>query len=331
MYRAKAGRSCAGGLLRGADECRGDGAPYARPRSARRPSSAASWRCTTSRSSICASGEIRGAEALLRWHHPEHGLISPVRFIPLAEESGFIEQLGRWTLGAGLRADAGLARRRADARRVSVNVSPRQFRKAGTLETISRVRPRSGLSASMPRARDHRRPAARPRRGVEGLLREMHDAGLRIALDDFGTGFSSMSYLKRFPVDTIKIDRVFVDGARAQPDSEAIVAAIIAMSHALGKTVVAEGVETAGAARVPDAGWMRRDPGLPRCRTDAGRAVPRFCPRARRDLAPRDRRLRILSPAATCAGAAAVTEPSRANVSALRPMEIPEALRHLLR
>jgi diguanylate cyclase (GGDEF)-like protein len=192
-----------------------------------------------------ASGEILGAEALLRWQHPERGDVPPMRFIPVAEESGFIDQIGHFALAAAcaqmkLWQDTGLP-----LQRVSVNVSPRQLRKPGVLEMIKHCADDAGVSLANLELEITEGLLIDHAESVEGLLREMHGAGLRIALDDFGTGFSSMAYLNRFPIHTIKIDRVFVAGLGRSRDSQAIVQAIVAMSHALGKAVVAEGVESA--------------------------------------------------------------------------------------
>ncbi|MEP7070086.1 MAG: EAL domain-containing protein, partial [Usitatibacter sp.] len=192
------------------------------------------------------SGIVRGAEALIRWNHPKHGLVSPLRFIPLAEETGFIEQIGRFTFQ---RASAQLKewRERGIAlERVSVNVSPRQFRKRGLAEFIQRTVAEAGLPASCIEIEITEGLLLDRSEAVEGVLRELAERGHRIALDDFGTGFSSLAYLQRFPVHTIKVDRVFVKDLELNTDSEAIVAAIVAMSHALGKSVIAEGVETQG-------------------------------------------------------------------------------------
>jgi len=191
-----------------------------------------------------ATGAIRGAEGLVRWHHATEGLISPLRFIPLAEESGFIEQLGQWTLRetcSQIRAwrDAGIA-----IEQVAVNVSPRQFRRRFVNHVSSCVAD-AGIEPSALEIEITEGLLLDAGDTVEAMLRELAAMGHPIALDDFGTGFSSMAYLKRYPVSTIKIDRVFVEGLGQGPDSQAIVAAIIAMSHALGKRVIAEGVETA--------------------------------------------------------------------------------------
>jgi diguanylate cyclase (GGDEF)-like protein len=190
-----------------------------------------------------ANDTIVGAEALVRWRHPVHGLISPDRFIPLAEESGFIEQVGHWTLSeacAQMRRwrDAGLP-----LESVSVNVSPRQFRRRGLLEFIRECVNQAALPPSCLGIEITEGLLMERSQSIEDLLQRLSALGHPIALDDFGTGFSSMAYLNRFPVREIKIDRVFIEGLAPGTDSEAIVAAIIAMSHALGKVVVAEGVE----------------------------------------------------------------------------------------
>ena len=191
------------------------------------------------------SGIIRGAEALVRWRHPVHGLISPDRFIPLAEESGFIEQVGHWTLREACVRMRDWRERGLPLENVAVNVSPRQFRRRGLLEFIHECVRETNLPAECIGIEITEGLLVERGDAVEQLLDRLNAMGHGIALDDFGTGFSSMAYLKRFPVREIKIDRVFIEGLEESADSEAIVAAIIAMSHALGKIVVAEGVETA--------------------------------------------------------------------------------------
>jgi len=190
-----------------------------------------------------ASGMVRGAEALLRWNHPVHGLISPMRFIPLAEESGFIESLGQWTLVQVSRQMAAWRAEGLPIDRVAVNISPRQFRRR-LVELIRGAVQDAGIPPSCLEIEITEGLLVDRTEAVESMLREIGNMGHEIALDDFGTGFSSMAYLTRFRVNRIKIDRVFVDGLGRRTDSEPIVAAIIAMSHALGIRVIAEGVET---------------------------------------------------------------------------------------
>lgn len=192
------------------------------------------------------SGAIRGAEALMRWRHPERGEIAPVRFIPVAEESGLIERIGRFALEQACAQIKAWQREGLALQRISVNVSPRQLREPGVMAMVRECAREAGVGLDALELEITEGLLIEHAESVEGLLREMHDSGLRIALDDFGTGFSSMAYLTRFPIDTIKIDRVFVDGLGSSRDSRAIVEAVIVMGHALGKTVVAEGVETPG-------------------------------------------------------------------------------------
>jgi len=190
------------------------------------------------------SGEIVCAEALLRWRHPRLGLVSPSRFIPIAEEFGCIEQIGRWLLRE---ACAQLRAWQTDGLRLSrlaVNISAIQFRKRDLVEYIGECLQQAGIrpesldleiteSVLMDRWGD-----------VERMLHDLAAMDVSISLDDFGTGFSSLAYLKRFPFRKVKIDRGFINGLGRDSDSEAIVTAIVAMSHALGKVVVAEGAET---------------------------------------------------------------------------------------
>ena len=196
------------------------------------------------------TGAIVGCEALVRWHHPTRGLISPVRFIPLAEESGFIDQLGQWTLEMACRQMARWREEGIVLDHVAVNFSPRQFRHRNLPEQIAACVREAGLPPECLEIEITEGLLLDRGETVERALRDLASAGHGIALDDFGTGFSSMSYLKRLPVNTIKIDRIFIDGMEPGSDAEAIVAAVIAMSHALGKGVIAEGVETEEQASV---------------------------------------------------------------------------------
>jgi len=190
------------------------------------------------------TGKLVAAEALIRWNRPGHGFIPPARFIPLAEQSGLIEQIGQWTIERACSQIRAWREEGVPIERIAVNVSPRQFRRRSIVKHLRDALARYQVPASSVEIEITEGLLLEQGEAVEGMLRELAEAGHPIALDDFGTGFSSMSYLKRFPVHTIKIDRVFVEGLGSGPDSEAIVAAIIAMSHALGKSVIAEGVET---------------------------------------------------------------------------------------
>jgi diguanylate cyclase (GGDEF)-like protein len=196
------------------------------------------------------TGKVVAAEALLRWFHPVRGLVGPAHFIPLAEESGFIDPLGQWIFED---VCAQVARWRHEGlvlESVAVNVSPRQFRRRNLVDQIAACVRASGLPASAIEIEITEGLLVDRGSVVEEMLHALADAGHPIALDDFGTGFSSMSYLERLPVSAIKIDRTFVMKLEQGGDSEAIVTAIIAMSRALGKRVIAEGVETQGQAQV---------------------------------------------------------------------------------
>jgi diguanylate cyclase (GGDEF)-like protein len=190
------------------------------------------------------TGRNCGAEALLRWDHPELGSVPPVQFIPVAEESGYIEHLGRWVLQEACRQMKQWQTDGIAPDRLAVNVSARQFRKPGLVDLIAECTHAAGIAPSCLEMEITETVLIDRGPEVERMLQELAAMGVSISLDDFGTGFSSMAYLKRFPVHSVKIDRVFIEGLGRDADSEAIVAAIIAMAHALGKTVIAEGIET---------------------------------------------------------------------------------------
>ena len=195
---------------------------------------------------VClASARIIGAEALLRWHHPELGMVGPDRFIPIAEESGLILALGDWVLqrAAELLGDwrrAGLGRLR-----LAVNLSARQCQGDSLLPQLDRLLAAGGIDPALLELEITETAAMQDPEHSRGLLRELRARGIRVAIDDFGTGYSSLSYLKLFAIDRIKIDRGFVKDIETDPNDAVIVAATIGLAHALGLGVVAEGVETA--------------------------------------------------------------------------------------
>ena len=187
-------------------------------------------------------GVVVSAEALVRWQHPQRGLVMPGHFIPMAEETGLILALGRWVMEEACRQAvrwraAGLA-----IERVSLNVSGRQLAEPGFVEFVRDTVAERGLA---PLVEFEITETALLEQGerIERVLQSLSEFGIRLALDDFGTGFSSLAYLKRLPVDVVKIDRLFVDDVDRTPAARAFVQAMIAMSHALGKRVVAEGAE----------------------------------------------------------------------------------------
>ncbi|MEW5728747.1 MAG: EAL domain-containing protein [Pseudomonadota bacterium] len=188
---------------------------------------------------------IVGAEALVRWIDPDKGMISPGEFIPIAEETGQIEQIGNWVLARSCRynkdwQDAGIA-----PVRVSVNVSPRQFRSRGFLDTVTAILRESGLDS---RWLELEITESMLMHDVESAVRKMtalRELGLGLSIDDFGTGYSSLSYLGRFPITTLKIDRAFIADVDTNPKTAEIARAIIGLSRGLNLEVVAEGAELA--------------------------------------------------------------------------------------
>ncbi|MDQ3494861.1 MAG: EAL domain-containing protein [Pseudomonadota bacterium] len=192
--------------------------------------------------------KLVGAEALLRWLHPEHGAVAPSVFIDVAEQSGLIETIGQHVLRAACVAARGWQRdfpRAADLF-VSVNVSPRQLRAGDLAEQVEHVLQDTGLAPSSLHVELTETAVIGDELRVSGLLARLRAAGVKVWLDDFGTGFSGLSHLRRVPVDGVKIDRSFIADVLRDPDDLALTTAIIAMGHSLGITVVAEGVEKEG-------------------------------------------------------------------------------------
>lgn len=190
-----------------------------------------------------SSGRVIGAEALLRWSHPELGAISPTRFIPLAEEIGLIVPIGEWVLRTACRQ--ALAWQAADRPfRIAVNVSARQFRSPDLPARVAEILEETGLPAAVLELELTESMLMGDAEQAEAMLHRLKQIGVAIALDDFGTGYSSFAYLQRFPIDTLKIDQSFVRSMASGARTEAIVAAIIAMAHNLDMRVIAEGVET---------------------------------------------------------------------------------------
>ncbi|HZQ78651.1 MAG TPA: EAL domain-containing protein [Acidimicrobiia bacterium] len=186
---------------------------------------------------------VVAAEALVRWDHPERGLVQPAEFIPLAEDSGLILALGQWVLEEACRQ---LAQWRAQGRaalRVTVNLSARQFGDPDLIAVVSRALDRAGLPADALWLEITESVLMEEVEATAETLRALKRLGVHLSVDDFGTGYSSLSYLKRFPVDLLKIDRSFVDGLGTDPDDGAIVLAIVSLAKALRLGVVAEGVE----------------------------------------------------------------------------------------
>jgi len=190
------------------------------------------------------TGKIAGVEALLRWMHPTLGMLQPIKFIPLAEETGLIVPIGRWVLNTACAQSMAWQQAGLPPISMAVNVSPRQFSDEHLLNYIDQALATSGLE---PRLLQIEITESMVMLNVERAIRildAIQSRGVRLAIDDFGTGYSSMSVLKRFPIDTIKIDRSFVRDLPESSEDKAISEAIINMGKALGLTIVAEGVET---------------------------------------------------------------------------------------
>jgi diguanylate cyclase (GGDEF)-like protein len=190
------------------------------------------------------TGRVVGAEVLLRWYHPEHGLVSPVKFIPLAEETGLIVSFGEWVLHAACKQTKAWQSAGRGNIRIAVNVSARQFRDGRFIRTIGEVLEDSGLEPQYLTLELTENTIMENAEENLNVLHQIKAMGVRISVDDFGTGYSSLSYLKQLPLDELKIDRSFISGIRSEGDDAPIVTAIIAMAHSLGLTVVMEGIET---------------------------------------------------------------------------------------
>jgi diguanylate cyclase len=186
--------------------------------------------------------QVVAAEALVRWNHPERGLLGPGHFIPVAEQSDLIGAVGRWVMEEACRQMLAWRRQGLPLERVSVNVSARQFAAPDFIEHVRATVVEPGLAANI---EFEITESVLLERGdaLAGKLAQLSDLGCSIALDDFGTGFSSLAYLKRLPVHAVKIDRMFIEDIDRTSDARALVEAMIAMSHVLGKWVVAEGAE----------------------------------------------------------------------------------------
>lgn len=190
------------------------------------------------------TGLTVGMEALVRWRHPVHGVIPPNRFIPVADESGLIVDIGEWVLRRACQQGKHWQDRGFDGY-VAVNVSAMQFGQPRLLEVVSRALAETGFAARALQLEITESVLMDDAESAIGMLRAFKAMGVRISVDDFGTGYSSLSYLKRFPIDVLKIDQSFVRGLPADEEDAAIVHAIIALARALRLTIVAEGVENA--------------------------------------------------------------------------------------
>ncbi len=187
--------------------------------------------------------QVIGAEALVRWHHPQIGLIHPIEFIPLAEETGLILPLGEWVLAQACRQQVLWQKMGGFDLHIAINMSSRQFRQEDLAERVAMIIQQAGANPHKLTLELTESMVMQDVNSTLGALRSLKSLGLSISLDDFGTGYSSLSYLRRFPIDELKIDKSFINDIHTNPDDAAIASAIIAMGLSLGLNVVAEGVE----------------------------------------------------------------------------------------
>jgi EAL domain-containing protein (putative c-di-GMP-specific phosphodiesterase class I) len=195
------------------------------------------------------SGEVGGYEALLRWDHPELGMLPPDEFIPLAEGSGLIVPIGRWVLGEACVYAAKLARGTGRPIEIAVNVSARQLQHPDFVGHVDEALAASGLPPHQ-LVLEITESVLIDTGDVEERLGELKERGVQIALDDFGTGYGSLAYLQRLPVDIVKIDRSFTARVDMDAEGEALLRAIVGLGNALGTRLVAEGIERASQGKV---------------------------------------------------------------------------------
>jgi diguanylate cyclase (GGDEF)-like protein/PAS domain S-box-containing protein len=190
------------------------------------------------------NGRMTGAEALIRWHDPENGLIYPDQFIPIAEECGLIMPIGRWVLGEACWQVKSWISRGLAAVPVAINISAVEFRHKDFLAAIAGILKATGLPPAYLELELTESILMRDAEASATTLKALKDMGVSLAIDDFGTGYSSLSYLKRFPIDTLKIDQSFVRDIASDQDDASIVSAVIDMGRNMQQRVIAEGVET---------------------------------------------------------------------------------------
>jgi EAL domain-containing protein (putative c-di-GMP-specific phosphodiesterase class I) len=196
-----------------------------------------------------AEGTISGFEALLRWNHPQRGLMPPLEFIAILEDTGLILPVGEWVIGEVCRQLKAWQAQGMAVPPVAVNLSARQLQQADLAGAVERIVGRAGVDPALLEFElTESMLMTNPESAVE-ILTRIKSLGIRLSVDDFGTGYSSLAYLKRFPLDALKIDRTFVRDLPDDPDDAAITKAVIRLAHSLSLKVVAEGVENADQLR----------------------------------------------------------------------------------
>jgi EAL domain-containing protein (putative c-di-GMP-specific phosphodiesterase class I) len=199
-----------------------------------------------------SDGKLAGAEALIRWHHPRHGLVPPGEFMPLVNSLALSTKLGAWVLATACRQGAAWQRSGRQVR-LGVNLSPSQLYSGDLAVQVAAVLEETGFSASSLELEVTEDIVISEEELAIQNFRQLQEFGVRLAFDDFGTGYAGLSYLKRFSLDVLKIDKSFVKGIRTSSDDRAIVAATITMSRDLGLSIIAEGIEDAESAE-----WLRQ-------------------------------------------------------------------------
>jgi EAL domain-containing protein (putative c-di-GMP-specific phosphodiesterase class I) len=190
------------------------------------------------------TGAITGLETLIRWNHPKEGLISPALFIPLLEELGLMVEVGQWVLETACKQNAQWQAEGLPAVRMAVNLSAQQFYRGNIVKTVSQALALSGLGAEWLELELTESLTLDDTETTIRIMGELKDLGVGLSLDDFGTGWSSLSYLRRFPLDRIKIDRSFMRDVTSHPNAAAVVHSILNLAQSLGLGCIAEGVET---------------------------------------------------------------------------------------
>ncbi len=200
-----------------------------------------------------ASGHVVGMESLIRWHHPERGMVPPFHFIPVAEQTGMIIPIGDWVMNEACRQNRAWQDSGLGNLKVAVNLSARQFSDRMLISKIESALNRSGLDPTFLEMEITESIIMKDIESTVALLEQMAEMGLALSIDDFGTGYSSLSYLKRFPINKLKIDKSFIDDVISSEDDAKIVEAIIGLSHNLKLNVICEGVEDAD-----QLGWLQQ-------------------------------------------------------------------------